>query len=756
MKIAIISMQSIVNFGSVLQAYSLREMIREVTGVEAEFVEVENTPAVPSRYSVPAALDYETKAALPGGILQKGKRWSIARLSAWNKRLIRQFMKEELKLDAGNNEKHYDWAVIGSDEVFNHVRNVRLQLHGAVRQADGVISYAASCGSALAEDIEQADVPAVRDAMARFSALSVRDASTEQYVSGLYDGAVERHLDPVLVGDLHRRTPGSVPLKKYLLVYAYGQRIRTKEEIRAIQAFARKRGLKTVAMGGSQFWCDLYIPASPFKLLDYFHHADFVVTDTFHGAIFSVINKRPFAVIMRKTNRGKLTSLLDDLGLEDRRVEAVEDLEQVLSAPIDYEKVDAILERERTRSRDYLRGHLMKTETLFDNKKDCCGCGACMTVCPQKAISMAPDETGCLYPRIDPALCIHCGACHRVCGYGRTEPAMPMEAFAAVGRDETLVRTSASGGVFATAAKSCLASGGMVAGAVMDLADGVTVRHILTDDPAQLTRLQGSKYVQSEAWQCYEDLRAALKQGRTVLFSGTPCQIDAVKQLTGAPENLITMDLICHGVPPKQMLAEFLEILGRRLGGRVRGFSFRDKSCGKAFCARIDTARGGHYLQSRFLSFYKLFLGGSIYRENCYSCPYARMERVSDLTMGDYWGIEEAHAHQFESGEMERRSDWSCLLVNTEKGRRFLEAHGTGLTLVPSEAQWIARKNRQLNAPMEKPARREKILAAYGRGGYREVEKDYIKANGGAARFHWQMLKNLCRNGKRASERAER
>ena len=168
------------------------------------------------------------------------------------------------------------------------------------------------------------------------------------------------------------------------------------------------------------------------------------------------------------------------------------------------------------------------------------------------------------------------------------------------------------------------------------------------------------------------------------------------------------------------------------------------------------TERGKRYLQSRFLSFYQYFLNGSIFRENCYSCPYAGLERISDLTVGDYWGIEEAHASQFESGEMERRSDWSCLLVNTEKGRGFLEAHGAGLTLVPSEAQWIARKNRQLNAPMEKPARREKILAAYGRGGYREVEKDYIKANGGTARFHWQMLKNLRRNGKRASERAER
>ena len=754
MKIAIISMQSVVNFGSVLQAYSLREMIREVTGEEAEFVEVENTPALPSRYSIPAALDYETKADLPGGIVQKGKRWAIARLSARNKDLIRQFMKDELKLDASNNDKHYDWAVIGSDEVFNHAKGVRLQLHGAVRQAENVISYAASCGSALAEDIDEADVPALRQAMGRFSALSLRDENTQRYAANFYDGEVHHHLDPVLAGDLHCRKPRAVPLKKYLLVYAYGQRIRTNEEIRAIQDFARKRGLKTVAMGGSQFWCDLYIPASPFRLLDYFYHADYVLTDTFHGAIFSVINKRPFAVMIRRTNRGKLTSLLRDLGLEARQVDQMTDLDEVLSAPIDYEQVETILERERKRSRSYLKEHLTKME--LRDQADCSACGACITVCPKQAVSMAADETGCLYPRIDPALCIQCGACQRVCGYGKTELNPPMEAYAAVGREEVLVRSSASGGVFATLAKRCMADGGLTAGAVMDLDGTMTVRHIITDDPAQLPRLQGSKYVQSEAWQCYEDVRAALKQGRTVLFSGTPCQVAAVKRLTGDPGNLITMDLICHGVPPKQLLAEFLEILERRLGSKIRGFSFRDKSCGKAFCARIDMERGSRYLQSRFLSFYKLFLQGAIYRENCYHCPYARMERCSDLTVGDYWGIEEAHAAQFRSGEMEQRSDWSCLLVNTKKGRRFLETCGGELTLVPTKPEWIARKNRQLNAPTEKPAHREQVLTAYRHGGYRKVENDYIKSNGGSLRFHWQMLKNLRRNGKKASGGSER
>lgn len=353
-RIAILSMQRVVNFGSVLQAYSLRELLREITGETADFLDIEEQPALPSRKTVKNSVDYETPAAYPPGLLQRVKRWSIARLSSRNKSLIRKFMKTELNLLQTGDETVYDCVVVGSDEVFNHHKGVCLQLHGQVKQAKKVISYAASCGSATAEDVAPENVDAVQKAMASFAAMSVRDAATERYVSAFYTGDVKRHLDPVLVGNLHLRSHKPVRLKNYLLVYAYGQRIRTAEEIDAIRSFAKSRGLKIVAMGGSQFWCDLYIPASPFRLLDYFFHADYVVTDTFHGAIFSVINRKKFAVIIRKTNCNKITSLLEDLGLSDRLLSDIGRMESILSEPIDYASVEAILEQERVCTREYL------------------------------------------------------------------------------------------------------------------------------------------------------------------------------------------------------------------------------------------------------------------------------------------------------------------------------------------------------------------------------------------------------------------
>lgn len=358
MKIGILSMQRVVNYGSVLQAWSLREMVREATGTQAEFLEIEEAPALESLYRSPEPQEHGTPATLSRSLWQRGKRWCIARLSAWNKRLIRAFMRDELHLDRDIRAQGYDHVIIGSDEVFNHAAGVRLQLHGEVKSASRVISYAASCGGAKPEHIRPEDLPRVRQAMSRFSAISVRDEGTARYAGALWEGPLVHHMDPVLMGSLHARQAKKVWLKRYLLVYAYGHRIRTAEEIDAIRAFAKSRGLKTVAMGGSQFWCDLYIPAAPMRMLDWFAHAEYVVTDTFHGVIFSVINRRKFAAVIRPSNSNKMSSLLAELGLAARCVPDMSRLDKTLAAEIDYDAVDDILTRERQRARVYLKEQL--------------------------------------------------------------------------------------------------------------------------------------------------------------------------------------------------------------------------------------------------------------------------------------------------------------------------------------------------------------------------------------------------------------
>lgn len=391
----------------------------------------------------------------------------------------------------------------------------------------------------------------------------------------------------------------------------------------------------------------------------------------------------------------------------------------------------------------------------------CSGCGACMVVCPVSAIHMKADSLGCLYPKIDEALCINCGKCMRVCPYCET-PSLhtPQAVYAAVGKCQEMVARSASGGIFASTADNYICKGNMVAGAVLDCENShADVYHLLSGTRADISRMQGSKYVQSEAWRCYPQILQALKSGKSVLFSGTPCQVAAVKNITGDPDNLVTVDLICHGVPPLQMLNDYLKILSKRLCGQIVGFRFRDKSCPKPFIAGIDLQIGRKtkhiYIRSGLLSFYKYFLNGSLYRESCYYCPYACGQRVSDITIGDYWGIETCHLENLESKRMPYKNDWSCILVNTEKGAKFLEEHSEQIFMYPSSFERVVQKNEQLKKPSPRGEKRELLLKAYRTKGYQAVEAIFLKENRGLLRFYWRLIRNLWENNRMIEENHE-
>ncbi len=386
---------------------------------------------------------------------------------------------------------------------------------------------------------------------------------------------------------------------------------------------------------------------------------------------------------------------------------------------------------------------------LVPDKEKCSGCGACAAICAQNAITMQEDQTGCKYPSVDETLCLQCGRCMKVCSYREApDVQMPLAAYAACGRDCEQVRHSASGGIFAALAQSWIQKGGAAAGAVMDIDRHVKVYHVLSDRPEDIRRMQGSKYAQSDAWRCYRDVTAALKAGKQVLFSGTPCQVAAVRALTGNPDNLTTIDLICHGVPPVRMLDEYLHLLEKRFGGKITDFSFRDKKAGRDYCARFVLRRGrterALYLSSSMLSYYKHFLQGMNCRENCYTCPYAKLERNSDVTIGDYWGVEKQHQLDFQSGKMPNRKDWSCVLVNTEKGERLMEKHAGMIERYRSSAEAIAQENHQLCHPTKRPEQRDELLNLYCSGGYAALEKQFLHSVGGL-RYYFRLLKQLRR-----------
>lgn len=362
MKIAILSMQKVYNYGSVLQAYSLKEIVEKISKERVDFLNPSYEETITANMPVKDHSDYAIKPYIENNFIYfRNKVVNKLKMKKFNKK-IEKFQNQILKLDENNIDKTYDLVIEGSDEVFKCSDKVFLNLYGNVPNTKKLITYAASCGSANIVGLSDETISIVKDKMKNFSAMSVRDNNTEEYIKNLYDGKIERNLDPVLVGNLNKMEHKPVKYKNYMIVYAYGDRIRSKEEIDAIKTYAKKYRLKTIAIGAPQYWCDKFIVPSPFEMLDYFYHASCVVTDTFHGTIFSVINKCKFATILRKTNQNKLGDLLRKLNLENNQVTDINNLEQILNQEIDYNKVEEILESEKNSTREYIKNNCLENE----------------------------------------------------------------------------------------------------------------------------------------------------------------------------------------------------------------------------------------------------------------------------------------------------------------------------------------------------------------------------------------------------------
>ena len=363
MKIGILSMQRVYNYGSMLQAYSLKTMVEDICGHEVEFLDPTYDEQIITNMPVLDSDDYKSTPFKPKGeinYIYKKVRNKLKNKS-FNKS-IEEFQRDKLKLSTTNNSTTYDLVIEGSDEVFKATNSIPLNLYGKVNNAKHLVTYAACCGSSSIEGIPKEKLAYVKQLMSKFESMSVRDTHTIDYVGKLYDGKIEMHMDPVLMGNLYKKEHKRRVNYKYMIVYAYSNRIHKQEEIEAIRNIAKKRGLKTIAVGAPQYWTDEFLTEDPLIVLDYFYYADCVVTDTFHGAIFSIINHCDLVVILRKTNQNKLGGLLKQLKLQDRILTTMSDMEKIIETKPDYGAVDNILEQERAKTKQYLTKVIRRVE----------------------------------------------------------------------------------------------------------------------------------------------------------------------------------------------------------------------------------------------------------------------------------------------------------------------------------------------------------------------------------------------------------
>lgn len=351
-------MQEVKNYGSFLQAFSLKKNI-EALGHTCDFINI--VPGV--------QLDEYRQSKFHKLRLLMERVWGfdfierIKYIYLFQSRFSKEFLPFLGVKKGFVNDRHYDVVVIGSDEVFNCAQKTwfgfSTHLFGEGLNADKVITYAASFGATTVGKLQQLGIKdKVAYLLSRLNKISVRDENSFNVVEELIHKAPLINVDPVLIYDYSEYMPKSVDLKNCIIVYTYPGRITDKKEINAIKGFAKKKDLKLVSIGHYFPWVDKTIVPTPFGVLTYFKQADYIITDTFHGSVFSIKFNKQFCTIIRGMNSNKLTYLLKQFSLTGRIVNSASDILSIMDENIDYDFVNKRIADERKRSVVYLRNEL--------------------------------------------------------------------------------------------------------------------------------------------------------------------------------------------------------------------------------------------------------------------------------------------------------------------------------------------------------------------------------------------------------------
>ena len=358
------------------------------------------------------------------------------------------------------------------------------------------------------------------------------------------------------------------------------------------------------------------------------------------------------------------------------------------------------------------------------NPANCCGCGACETICPKSCIKLVPNTEGFLYPAKEESVCINCRLCEKVCPfsdnyvYEATETPSVCAAY-----DEINRIGSSSGGIFYALSKYVIEKKkGIVYGAAFN--ENFQLVHMGVDRLAEIQKLRGSKYLQSKIGDSYSEVRNHLSRNKFVMFVGTPCQIAGLRGfLRKDYDNLLLVDLVCHGVPPQSLFDEHVKYLERKHHATLVSYYFRDlERWGGCEITDFANPKKRKILPSYSLSPYLYsFMQAYTYRESCYECKFAKIPRQGDITLADYWGVNKFFP------SIDDKKGVSLVLSNTHVGEKFLGEALKECKVFQSNLEDASKYNTNLITRTPRPEIRNKIFSMIHEKGYEKISRTIFR-----------------------------
>ena len=767
MKIGLVTLYDY-NYGSALQCYSTLMFLNSLEGCKCDLIAV--APPISrieagimyyrnlfreiignTHYTSKIIKAYTDTTTHVVTITEESKKAIAAFVSSY---LCPTYYSEKELYSIGHSVD-YNFFFTGSDQVWNGAR-IKNKYSYFLQFADAKkkVAWAPSLGS---DTIAEYNVKSFKRDIESFQHLSVREKNAAALINRLSGRTPKELFDPVVLHsatawrDEYEKRKTTVIDAEYCLLFFIDEP-NDKAKSKLIET-NKNSNLKYISFGYyyacyTQLLNHQHIDGNPFDFLSVVDRAKYVFTDSFHATLFSVIFHTNFTVFERaykgENQSGRILRMLEIFGLSKCYEPEILSIDN-----IDFSEVDNRLGERRNQYFEYLMDIFgyMPSRTIDSSfipsgeELLCTGCGACSEICMKKAISFVIKE-GHRYPHLNQEKCVRCGVCSRICpvnnqiGYKTNN--IEKKAYIGYAVDKQIALNSTSGGVFAAIAEWFLASGGLVYGAAIGKnVDGALVcKHIRVESVDKLCLIQGSKYVQSDITDVFDEIKEQLQNGRKVLFSGTSCQVAAVKNYVGRVLStaLVTVDFVCHGVLDHSFFDDYIKYLEKKYKLQIENISFRkhqdliERSHFDSYKLYLQATNGKRVEIDREKSaYYSLFMDYAGYRASCYNCLFANINKPADITLGDYFTDRMKFRELRLEGKLEENRPKSMIVVHSRQGAELINK--TNLMCCEIPVQTAVSDHRQLQESSKRSVRGDYLFSLYLRSDIEHLQKVIERKN---------------------------